>query len=202
LLQKNRTVIYGVDRLPAEQIRNVMRITFPEELWKPAFVEIQLNVPRKNQDLFSTKVLSGYVVSGTVGIFGGPDDNSYLPSEGLALIAPSHLPNFSKYFLPAPPPGTDGLARRLNPESFYMSARWNYDATPREFLRSHLVTVTNPTTGKSAEAQPVEWGPSERTGNVAAILPGLARKLDVTTGQVVTILVPVPGTYHPRQDAR
>ena len=43
----NRTIIYGGDPVSAEYIRNVMRITFPKDLWEPAFRQIELNVPRQ-----------------------------------------------------------------------------------------------------------------------------------------------------------
>ena len=134
--------------------------------------------------------MQGKTITGRVNTWGGPNDAATAPNEGLALIDLADLPKFSKYFLPESPPGTSGLARRLNPASFYVAARWNYEETPKSFLKSHLVTVTNPKSGKSAKAQPVDWGPSVSTGRVADISPGLAAELGLHVDDTATIEIP------------
>ena len=96
----NRTIIYGGDPVSAEYIRNVMRITFPKDLWEPAFRQIELNVPRQIQELFSTNNVQGKTITGRVNTWGGPNDAGTAPNEGLALIDLADLPKFSKYFLP------------------------------------------------------------------------------------------------------
>src|SRR4029077_11054461 len=89
---------------------------------------------------------------GKVSWFGGPDDTGVSPDEGLAFIydydtAP-HL------FLDEQPYGTTGLARRLNPDKFYIACRWNYDLTSKEDLLSLKALVRNPKTGAYAVAEP------------------------------------------------
>src|SRR4051794_37516767 len=53
----NRAVIFGNDRAAAEQIRNVMRVTFPDDLLAVVMPQIQLNVSSKTKDIFSTDTL-------------------------------------------------------------------------------------------------------------------------------------------------
>src|SRR5262249_51245643 len=116
----HRDIIYGDDRKAAEQIRNVMRATFTEELLIKALTKIEVDAPRGTRDLFSTNYVQGRIFTGRVGIWGGPNDKSVSNDEGLALISISDLPNFSQYFLPQQPFGTTGLANRLDPRSFYI----------------------------------------------------------------------------------
>jgi hypothetical protein len=133
-----------------------------------------------------------YEVAGAMSIFGGPNDTGMTADEGLAIIDESDLPRFSAYFLPQQPPGTTGLGRRLNPDAFYIACRWNYDATPKSFLKTVKVQVTNPASGKSALAQPVDWGPNEGTGRAADLSPGIAQNLGLVTDQQCRVLVPLP----------
>jgi hypothetical protein len=131
-------------------------------------------------------------LSGKMSFFGGPDDHGVSPSEGLAIMDFSHLNQFREYFLPQQPPGTTGLARRLNPDAAYIACRWNYDVTPRAYLRSIKVEVKNPRTGQKEFAQPVDWGPNSRTGRVADLSPGLVRRLGLSTDQQCVVVVPLP----------
>ena len=50
--------------------------------------------------------------------FGGPHDLGMAADKDLALFtkADLHDPKYAYLFLPAPPPGTSGLGRRLNPD--------------------------------------------------------------------------------------
>ena len=128
-------------------------------------------------------------VEGKMSTFGGPHDHGMTPSEGLALFTKSDLlnPKFSHLFLSAPPPGTTGLGRRLNPESLYIACRWDYDRTSKEFLRNTLALIQNPQNKKSAQARPVDWGPKASTGRVADLSPGLAATLGLDTDDDVII---------------
>lgn len=131
---------------------------------------------------------------GKMSVFGGPADMGVSASEGLALRAGGDVSDqrLGAVFLPRQPAGTTGLARRLNPDAFYIACRWDYGITPRSFLRMITVTVCNPRTGKKLEAIPVDWGPNARTGRIADFSPGLARALDLKTDDECIVTVPVP----------
>jgi len=138
----------------------------------------------------SCLVNGGYTVSGRMSTFGGPNDSGVSASEGLAIYnSYSQRPGL---FLKAQPRGTSGLARRLNPDVYYIATRWDYSTTSKNFLRRIQVTVTNPTNGRSAYAWPVDFGPGTRTNRVADLSPGLARYLGVGTDDTVQVYVPTP----------
>ena len=138
-----------------------------------------------------------FYADGKCSHFGGPDDTGVSPSEGLAFIyeyeeAP-HL------FLPKQPPGTTGLARRLDPEVFYVACRWNYDDTPKTMLRDsgQMALVTAKKTGKTMQAYPADWGPHEDTGRVADLSPGLMEYLGIATDDDVIVSYPYQGDALP-----
>jgi len=85
-------------------------------------------------------------VEGKMSTFGGPKDTGMSADEGLALFSQADLqnPKYSYLFLPTQPPATTPLGRRLNPEKYYFACRWNYNETPREFLKRALARVENP----------------------------------------------------------
>ena len=136
---------------------------------------------------------------GKVSTFGGPDDGPSTgnrrddwKTEGLALFDSADIndPLSASLFLH----GGEllpGLARRLNPERFYVAARWNYDRTPKEWLRRNMVIVTNPATGKRDNARQVDWGPAERTGRAIDISPGLARFLGLQTDDEAELAIAI-----------
>src|SRR5262245_42526434 len=128
---------------------------------------------------------------GKMSTFGGPKDTGMSADEGLALFTPADLqdPKYSYLFLSTPPPGTTGLGRRLNPDKYYFACRWNYNDTPREFLKRALARVENPSNGRTADARPVDWGPNIATGRVADLSPGLAAALGLQTDDVVRITI-------------
>jgi hypothetical protein len=147
-------------------------------------------------------------VEGKMSTFGGPRDTGMSADEGLALFTPADLqdPKYSYLFLPTPPPGTTGLGRRLNPDKYYFACRWNYNDTPREFLKRALARVENPANGRTADARPADWGPHISTGRVADLSPGLAAALGLQTDDVVRITIsalraipvkPAKGTKRP-----
>src|SRR5215813_13235359 len=132
-------------------------------------------------------------VEGKMSTFGGPQDSGMAANEDLALFTKADLqdPKYAYLFLPAPPPGTSGLGRRLNPDQYYFACRWDYAQTPREFLRRALARVENPANGRTADARPVDWGPNVATGRVADLSPGLAAALGLDTDDVVRITISV-----------
>jgi len=126
---------------------------------------------------------------GKMVIFGGPSDSSVGPKTALALVDPSDLERLKDYFLPEPPLGATGLARRLNPDSFYIACRWDYNVTPKEQLTELMATVTNPLTGVTAQAKPVDWGPKPETGRVAGLSAALVRRLGLQTDDDVDVMI-------------
>lgn len=110
------------------------------------------------------------------------------PSEGLAFIY--EVADAPHLFLPTQPPGTTGLARRLDPEVAYIACRWDYDVYPKPSLLEHVALVRSPKTGKQFLASPADWGPNENTGRVADISPGLMEMLGITTDDEVEVTYP------------
>lgn len=120
--------------------------------------------------------------------FGGPNDTGVAPDEGLAFIFDvSDAPDL---FLPEQPPGTTGLARRLDPAEYYVACRWDYSVYPKPSLLQHLARVTATKTGKSFLAAPADWGPNENTGRIADLSPGLMEALGITTDDEVQVEYP------------
>jgi hypothetical protein len=134
--------------------------------------------------------------TGRMSVFGGPADEGVGPHEGLALVGPTDLALwwFSSIFLPEQPPGTTGLARRLNPRAYYLAMRWNYAAHPKATLRQAVVRLSCP--GRWLFARPVDFGPGDgtvidgqptrETGRIADLSPGAATALGLQTDDVVT----------------
>jgi hypothetical protein len=133
-------------------------------------------------------VLATGTLTGRMSVFGGPNDTGVQPDEGLALCEPAEVDKFPGLFLPAQPPGTTGLARRLDPSKLYIACRWDYKATPRAFLQHSAVTIT--ANGKTLSAQPIDWGPNEKTGRICDMSPGLAAALGLKTDDTCTVTIP------------
>lgn len=127
-------------------------------------------------------------LKGKVSWFGGPSDTGVAPDEGLAFIY--EYTDAPHLFLKRQPPKTTGLARRLNPKVHYVACRWDYGITSKSFLLDNTVIVSAPSTGKSFEAYPADWGPHQDTGRVADISSGLMADLGIVTDDVVEILFP------------
>lgn len=128
---------------------------------------------------------------GKVSWFGGPDDMGVAPDEGLAFIY--DVNDAPQLFLTTQPPGTTGLARRLDPDMFYIATRWDYGEYPKSSLLDMLVLVRSVRTGKTAKAMPADWGPHEDTGRVADISPGLMDALGIETDDEVEVVFPYQG---------
>ncbi len=130
---------------------------------------------------------------GKMSHFGGPDDTGVSPSEGLALCEPGEEDKFPPgLFLPTQPPGTTGLARRLNPDALYIACRWNYKQTPRGWLQKTLVRCIGAKDVVVDGVHPIDWGPAESTGRIADLSPGLESALGLTTDGTVTVQIPLP----------
>ena len=137
-----------------------------------------------------------FEATGMCSSFGGPDDDGVAPDEELAFI--NDVSEAPYLFLPIQPPGTTGLARRLDPAVNYIACRWDYDRTPKDMLKSGLVArVTSPSTGRSFPAWPADWGPHEDTGRVADLSPGLMDALGIETDDVVQVEFPCPSSPAP-----
>ena len=75
---------------------------------------------------------------GKMSHFGGPDDTGVAADEGLALYnSPADVASHPELFLDQQPPGTTGLARRLNPDAMYLACRWDYKMTSKGLPEKH-----------------------------------------------------------------
>jgi len=128
-------------------------------------------------------------VTGKCSWFGGPNDMGVAPDEGLAFIYKyEERPDL---FLAKQPPGTSGLARRLDPDVFYVACRWDYARTPKTMLASKVFALVS-FQDKSFNAYPADWGPHGQTGRVADLSPGLMAMLGAKTDDVVSVVYPAP----------
>lgn len=128
------------------------------------------------------------ILNGKVSWFGGPNDEGVAPDEDLAFIY--EVADAPHLFLPEQPPGTTGLARRLDPNMPYIACRWDYDETPREMLLTHVALVRS-CSGRIWLAFPADWGPHEDTGRIADISPGLMDQLGTETDEIVQVVFPI-----------
>jgi uncharacterized protein (TIGR02594 family) len=129
-----------------------------------------------------------FITQGKCSWFGGPDDTGVKPDEGLAFI--TKVSQAPQLFLPEQPEGTTGLARRLDPEVFYIACRWDYKKTPREMLLDRMALVRSKTALLEYTAFPADWGPNEKTGRVADLSPGLMDALGLDTDDEVEVVFP------------
>lgn len=129
--------------------------------------------------------------SGNCSWFGGPDDDGVAPDEGLAFIYDVDMA--PDLFLPSQPPGTTGLARRLDPDEYYVAARWDYDnpATTKTMLADQTRHALVRANGKMFLCQPADWGPHTSTGRALDISPGLMAALEIETDDEVELIYPV-----------
>jgi hypothetical protein len=107
----------------------------------------------------------------------------------------SNVDQKPELFLDSQPAGTTGLARRLNPAVFYVACRWDYEQTPKEYLRTVVVDVSAEGFDgrkRTLKAFVGDWGPHEDTGRASDLSPGLAAALNLTTNDICTVTVPLP----------
>jgi hypothetical protein len=127
-------------------------------------------------------------VKGKCSWFGGPEDMGVDADEGLAFIYDYDQAPY--LFLDQQPPGTTGLARRLNTEHvYYVACRWDYDVTPKDMLAQDIKALVR-ANGKEFLAWPADWGPHEDTGRVADISHVLMRALGIETDDEVEVIYP------------
>jgi len=151
--------------------------------WRPPTEPVEPPTPPDMEGvLFHTR--------GTCSWFGGPEDTGVSDEEGLAFIY--DLNEARHLFLSEQPVGTTGLARRLNPQLFYVACRWDYHETPKSFLADPLYRALVRAKGKEFLAWPADWGPHEDTGRVADLSPGLMAALDLSTDDEVEVIYPAP----------
>src|SRR6516162_6261014 len=130
-------------------------------------------------------------VTGSCSWFGGPADTGVDSDEGLAFLY--EYDDAPHLFLPEQPPGTTGLARRLNADRKpYVACRWDYNVTPKTMLADphQLALVRSMRTGKEFFAWPSDWGPHEDTGRVADLSPFLMEILEIETDDEVEVIYP------------
>lgn len=129
--------------------------------------------------------------SGPTSWFGGPNDTGVAPDEGLAFFY--EVDDAPHLFLATQPAGTSGLARRLDPDEYYVACRWDYDVTPKDMLRRKVrALVKARATGRQALAYPADWGPHEDTGRYSDISPGLMSFLGLETDDDIEVIYPAP----------
>src|SRR5262245_64185911 len=104
-------------------------------------------------------------ITGKCSWFGGPEDMGVAPNEGLAFI--TNVDQQPSIFLPKQPPGTTGLARRLDPDTYYIACRWDYDEYPAYMLLENKALIRSTKTGRQYLAWPADWGPHVDTGRIA-----------------------------------
>lgn len=131
--------------------------------------------------------------------FGGPDDKGVGENEGLALIEPIDLSVWWFGRLFGENKGT-GLARQLNPNSFYLAMRFAYGKNPgtgkqgeilpgwsRAAIRAALFRVSSVNGGGSCYVQAADWGPDERTNRLVDLSPGILKMLKLKTDDEVMV---------------
>jgi N-acetylmuramoyl-L-alanine amidase len=129
-------------------------------------------------------------ITGKVSWFGGKDDMGVDSDEPLAFIHDEEDTD-GDIFYSTQPPGTSGLARKLNSEgSYYVATRWDYDVTPHEDLLTKQALVS--AGGKSVLCWPADWGPNTSTGRIADVSIATLRELGIKTDDVVTVVFPAP----------
>lgn len=143
------------------------------------------------EDEIDPSVESKFKATGKASWFGGPNDTGVSADEGLAFLY--DVEDAPHLFLAQQPPGTTGLARRLDPYVPYVACRWDYDETPKEELAGpQMALVVAQKTGLRRLAWPADWGPHEDTERVADLSPGLLESLGIETDDKVTVIYPVP----------
>jgi N-acetylmuramoyl-L-alanine amidase len=131
-------------------------------------------------------------IRGKCSSFGGPDDMGVESDEGLAFLY--EYSDKPEVFLDEQPPGTTGLARRLNADGvYYIAMRFDYDVHSKEMLRGDVkALVRSPKTGRQFEAHPTDWGPHHSTGRTADLSPALMSALGIVTDDEVEVTFPAP----------
>jgi N-acetylmuramoyl-L-alanine amidase len=142
--------------------------------------EIEAEPPPTEQALFHAE--------GPCSYFGGPEDTGIDSDEGLAFFY--EYEDAPHLFLRKQPEGATGLARRLNPNLFYVACRWNYEVTPKSMLSDPSQQALVRAGGRQFWAWPADWGPHEDTRRVADLSPALMDALGLETDDEVEVIYP------------
>jgi lysozyme len=138
---------------------------------------------------------------GKVSWFGGPSDTDVAPDEGLAFLY--DVSDAPQLFLDEQPPGTTGLARRLDSDNvFYIATRWDYDIYPKSMLPDMRVKVTATKTGKSIICTPADWGPHQDTNRCADVSRATLAALGIETDDEIEIEFPYQGVEPMSDDCK
>jgi hypothetical protein len=104
---------------------------------------------------------------GKISEFGGPNDKWVGPQATGAI--------------------TGERLQALDPNDFYIAARWDYAKTPRNYLLANRFTMVN-LAGRPVSVRAVDWGPDlAKTGRAFDVSPGVARALGVKTDDILCI---------------
>jgi len=158
------------------------------ELYNENFEEICQAIAdcASKPDKYDSSVLR---VKGKVSHFGGPEDTGVSSSEGLAFLY--EVDDKPGIFLDYQPAGTTGLARRLDPSTYYIAMRWDYDQFSKDRLAGYEMAMVRSTkSGASHLAHPADWGPHVDTNRVADVSPGLMEALGLETDDEVEVVYP------------
>jgi hypothetical protein len=130
------------------------------------------------------------IEAGKCSWFGGPEDTGVDPDEGLAFF--DEVEDAPHLFLSEQPPGTTGLARRLDPSVYYVACRWHHEIVPKDMLRDpdNQALVRAPKTGREFLAHPADWGPHEDTDRDPDTSPGLMAALGIETDDEIEVVYP------------
>jgi hypothetical protein len=158
------------------------------EIYNDQFYDICESIAAALTDSLEQKPGIALGLRGKFSWFGGPNDKGVDADEGLAFIY--DVETAPHLFLPEQPPGTSGLARRLDPHAYYVACRWDYEDTPHSMLLSDVALVRSLKTGRALAAFPADWGPHEDTGRVADISPGLMEALGMQTDDEGEVIFP------------
>src|SRR5207344_1761227 len=96
-------------------------------------------------------------ITGKMSTFGGPNDSGVSPSEDLAWWETWDQvveDGAEDLFLPQQAANTTGLARRLNPDKFYLACRFDYDEFPKSQLSTNTKALVQAEHGRQFLARP------------------------------------------------
>jgi len=136
--------------------------------------------------------------SGPCSTFGGPWDSQDagnkirdVSHEGLALWSPADAETLVDLgVLIEHSPASVGLARRLDPDAWYVACRWpGWEPESRPQSRRRVRECRARVTGRfgTVWATPVDWGPHALTGRAVDMSPGLASAIGARTGDSVRL---------------
>ena len=169
------------------------RIVSTLDAFSKAATDLGIDLKDTNESFAEVKSLVNNFkwLQGKVQTWGGRDGRRGF-GDSLAIVQTWKEAAATGVFRAEPDRSKPPRASELDPKQHYIAARWDYKATPREWLLRTKVRVKNLKTGMILEAQPVEWGPPTDTVYMMALSPGLADALDLKEGDEAAYDVPLP----------